>query len=158
MSAAPDVVVALLLLAPAAAPAAAQSALRGSPIRLARSQAPIVIDGDLSDEGWRGATRIDTWYETQPGDNTEPKVRNVGDSSLCGFEEEFLCRGNHPRGSRHHRILTERPSPTELSQDNGIDLSSPMSRTPGTFSSKDGRHICAISRFASLFPGSSARS
>ena len=71
-------VVALLLLASAAAPAAAQSALRGPSIRLARAPAPIVIDGNLSDEGWRGATRIDTWYETQPGDNTEPKVRNVG--------------------------------------------------------------------------------
>ena len=77
MSAARALVVALLLLAPAAAPAAAQSTLTGSPIRLARSH-PIVVDGDVSDGGWRGATRIDTWYETQPGDNTEPRVRNVG--------------------------------------------------------------------------------
>ena len=86
MSAARDAVVALLLLAPAAAPAAAQSTLRGSPIRLARSQ-PIVVDGDLSDDGWRGATRIDTWYETQPGDNTEPKVRNVG---YLAYDDRFF--------------------------------------------------------------------
>src|SRR5206468_502827 len=87
MSAARAGVVALLLLAPAPAPAAAQSALRGPSIRLARAPAPIVIDGNLSDEGWRGATRIDTWYETQPGDNTEPKVRNVG---YLAYDDRFF--------------------------------------------------------------------
>ena len=24
------------------------------------------------------ATRVEKWYETNPGDNTEPKVKNVG--------------------------------------------------------------------------------
>ena len=36
------------------------------------------MDGDLSDPGWKGATKITTWYETNPGDNIEPKVKNVG--------------------------------------------------------------------------------
>jgi hypothetical protein len=62
----------------AATPAAAQSSLSGDPIRMSRAADRITIDGDLNDEGWRGATRIDRWYETNPGDNTEPKVRNVG--------------------------------------------------------------------------------
>src|SRR5262245_59915583 len=59
-------------------PAAAQSALSGDTIHISRTTAPIVVDGDLSDEGWRHATRVEKWYETQPGDNVEPKVRNVG--------------------------------------------------------------------------------
>lgn len=32
----------------------------------------VTIDGDLSDEAWQHATRIDKWYETSPGDNVEP--------------------------------------------------------------------------------------
>jgi hypothetical protein len=36
------------------------------------------VDGDLSDEAWRTATRIDTWYETMPGDNNDPPVKSVG--------------------------------------------------------------------------------
>ena len=53
----------------------------------ASATGPITVDGDLSDEGWRGATRIDRWYETQPGDNTEPKVKNVG---YLTFDDHFL--------------------------------------------------------------------
>jgi hypothetical protein len=65
---------------PAAFPPAlvAQTALRGAPIHIARAEGAITIDGDLSDDGWRRATRVDKWYETNPGDNVEPKVRNVG--------------------------------------------------------------------------------
>jgi Domain of unknown function (DUF5916) len=65
-----------ILLAPAAA--AAQSALSGDSIAITRAAGRITIDGDLSDEAWRHATRIDKWYETQPGDNLEPKVKNTG--------------------------------------------------------------------------------
>ena len=56
----------------------AQSPLAGDPIHISRATGRFIIDGDLSDEGWRDATRIDKWYETQPGDNVEPPVRNVG--------------------------------------------------------------------------------
>lgn len=59
-------------------PAAAQSALSGDTIRITRATGSITVDGDLSDEGWRGATRVDTWYEINPGDNTEPAVKSVG--------------------------------------------------------------------------------
>src|SRR5439155_12155063 len=58
--------------------AVAQSVLAGDTIHISRAAGRIVIDGDLSDEGWHQATRIDKWYETQPGDNVEPKVKNVG--------------------------------------------------------------------------------
>jgi hypothetical protein len=65
----------------------AQSALAGDPITIQRARGPIVVDGDLSDEGWRGATRIDRWYETQPGDNTPPKVSNVG---YLTYDDKFF--------------------------------------------------------------------
>jgi hypothetical protein len=61
-----------------AVPAVAQSALSGDTIRIGRAAGHITVDGDLSEEAWRNATRIDRWYEVNPGDNTEPKVRNVG--------------------------------------------------------------------------------
>jgi hypothetical protein len=38
----------------------------------------VTIDGDLSDEAWRNAERIERWYETNPGDNVAPKVKSVG--------------------------------------------------------------------------------
>jgi hypothetical protein len=59
-------------------PAAAQSSLSGDRIAIKRSAGAIAIDGDLSDAGWQGAAKVDRWYEVNPGDNVEPKVRNVG--------------------------------------------------------------------------------
>ena len=58
--------------------ALAQSALSGDHLAIKRAAGHITIDGDLSDEGWHGATRIEKWYEVQPGDNIEPPVKNVG--------------------------------------------------------------------------------
>jgi len=72
------------------ASAAAQSSLAGEPIRITRATGGFAIDGDLSDEGWRGATRIDKWYETQPGDNIEPPVKNVG---YLTYDDRFFYAG-----------------------------------------------------------------
>jgi len=55
-----------------------QTTLSGDAIHITRANGRITIDGDLSDEAWRTATRIDKWYEVNPGDNVEPKVKNVG--------------------------------------------------------------------------------
>jgi hypothetical protein len=59
-------------------PADAQTSTRGETYAIRRAAGPIVIDGNLNDEGWRGALRIQKWYEMNPGDNTEPKVKNAG--------------------------------------------------------------------------------
>ncbi len=75
------------LLAGSSTLAAAQTPLSGAPIHISRAPGRITIDGDLSDEGWRSATRIDTWYEVNPGDNTPPKVRNVG---YLAYDDKFL--------------------------------------------------------------------
>ena len=61
-----------------ASPLAAQSSQRGETYRVTRAKGPIVVDGDLSDEGWKDAVRIDRWYEIAPGDNIDAKVKNVG--------------------------------------------------------------------------------
>jgi len=73
-----------------ARPAAAQSSLSGATLRISRAVGAIRVDGDLDDEGWRGATRVTTWYEINPGDNTEPPVKNVG---LVTFDDRSLYIG-----------------------------------------------------------------
>src|SRR5262249_23128146 len=72
------------------AKSAAAQALAGDTIRIAKATGHITIDGDLSDEAWQHATKIVKWYETQPGDNTEPKVKNV---SYLTFDDRFLYAG-----------------------------------------------------------------
>src|SRR5215813_5938759 len=59
-------------------------------IRIGRAPSPIVIDGDLSDEGWKGATKIEKFFETNPGDNVEPKVRTV---AYLAYDDHFFYAG-----------------------------------------------------------------
>ena len=68
-------------------PAAAQSPLSGDTIRISRAAGPITIDGDLPDEGWRAATRVDKWYEINPGDNVEPPVGSV---AYATYDDRFF--------------------------------------------------------------------
>jgi hypothetical protein len=68
-------------------PATAQAAMSGDSIRIARATGPITVDGDLSEDAWRDATRVDKWYETTPGDNVEPKVRSTG---YLTYDDRFL--------------------------------------------------------------------
>jgi len=65
----------------------AQPQLSGDSIQISRATSRIVVDGDLSDPAWEHATRVDKWYETQPGDNLEPKVKNVG---WLTYDDGFL--------------------------------------------------------------------
>jgi hypothetical protein len=80
----------ILLACVAGQPAAGQTALAGVTFHIRKATGHITIDGDLSDEAWQHATRIDKWYETQPGDNTEPKVKNIG---YLTFDDRFLYAG-----------------------------------------------------------------
>jgi Domain of unknown function (DUF5916) len=84
----PGLLVAAALLACAPAPAAEPA--RGAEIRMGRTTGPIAIDGDLGDAGWQGAARIDTWYETNPGDNIPAKVRNV---AFLAYDDSYLYAG-----------------------------------------------------------------
>src|SRR5688572_18132585 len=79
---------ALVVAAFAAAPAAAQSgAAAAEPLRIERVSAAITVDGDLSDPAWQQAAQVTTWYETNPGDNVEPKVKNV---AWLAYDERFF--------------------------------------------------------------------
>ena len=71
-------------LAAAQAPAATEFA---PPIPMGKIGSPIRIDGDLSDAGWRGAAKVDTWYETNPGDNVAAPGPDVG---YLGYDDRFL--------------------------------------------------------------------
>jgi uncharacterized protein DUF5916 len=73
-----------------AAAAAAATPEQAAPINASRAAGPIVIDGNLTDAGWQGATKVTTWYETNPGDNVEPQVKNVG---YLAYDEKFLYAG-----------------------------------------------------------------
>jgi hypothetical protein len=68
----------------------AQTAFSGTPIHITRAAGAITVDGVLSDEGWRNATRIDKWYETNVGDNVEPQVRNLG---YLTYDDHFFYAG-----------------------------------------------------------------
>ena len=69
--------IAILVLVLCAGSAAGKEPTKGAEIRIARAAGPIVIDGDLDDVGWQGATRVENWYETNPSDNVPSKLANV---------------------------------------------------------------------------------
>jgi hypothetical protein len=73
--------------APAEGPAATEAAAAAAALRIVRIDAPITIDGDLSDTGWKQASEVTTWFETRPGDNVEPKVKNV---AWLAYDQQFL--------------------------------------------------------------------
>ena len=81
------VVLAMVL---SASPAVGQSSLAGDTIHITRATGSITIDGDLSDEGWRSATRVERWYEINPGDNNEPSVKSVG---FVTYDDKFFYVG-----------------------------------------------------------------
>jgi hypothetical protein len=47
-------------------------------LSIQRATGAIAVDGDLSDAGWQGVAAVEKWYETSPGDNVEPAVKNAG--------------------------------------------------------------------------------
>lgn len=74
-------IAALLLLIPVLLQAAPGTT------NLVPTASPITIDGDLSDAGWQGATKYETFYETNPGDNIEPKVKTM---AWVTYDSRFL--------------------------------------------------------------------
>jgi hypothetical protein len=68
----------------------AQSPPPADTIRISRTAGAIAVDGDLSDPGWRTATPVDRWYEINPGDNTEPKVRSV---ARLAYDDRYFYAG-----------------------------------------------------------------
>src|ERR1043166_4952257 len=79
-----------LALVMAAGSARAQTTTRGETYAITRGKVPIVIDANLSDEGWRDALRIETWYAVDPADNIEPIVHSVG---YLTYDHKYLYVG-----------------------------------------------------------------
>jgi hypothetical protein len=79
---------ALLALALAATPAVAAPA--DGPLEIRRIAQPIVVDGRLDEPAWADAATVDTWYETRPGDNVEPKVKN---RAYLAYDDRFFYAG-----------------------------------------------------------------
>lgn len=57
------------------------------PIVIRQTDSAVQIDGVLSEPAWQNATRFETWYETNPGDNIEPNVKTVG---FATYDSKFL--------------------------------------------------------------------
>ncbi len=47
------------------------------PLAVPRVTGPVTVDGDLGDPAWQGAAVIDTFWETNPGNNVPPKVKTT---------------------------------------------------------------------------------
>ena len=56
---------------------AAQAPSVGPPLAVPRAAGRIVLDGKLDDAAWQQAAVLDTFFETYPADNTEPKAKTV---------------------------------------------------------------------------------
>ncbi|MEO8362469.1 MAG: DUF5916 domain-containing protein [Vicinamibacteria bacterium] len=82
-----SIVFALLLAVIKPHAALAQEKLAGETLQISRATGSIKIDGDLSDEGWKAAKPVTTWYEVNPGDNTEPAIKNVG---RIAYDDHFF--------------------------------------------------------------------
>ena len=72
------------------------------PLSVSRASGPILIDGDLSDPGWKGAAVIDTFFETVFGDNRAP---TVGTQAWITYDDRYLyialrCDDPEPRKIR----------------------------------------------------------
>ena len=67
--------------------AAAQSSLSGAVFHITRAAGPIRIDGDLSDEAWRTAARIEKWYEVSPATIRSRRSRA---SAILTYDDRFL--------------------------------------------------------------------
>jgi hypothetical protein len=78
------------------------AAAADAPVAILRATGPIVVDGDLSDAPWQQATRFDTWYETNPGDNVPPFIHQRG---RVTYDDRFFyvalqCDDPHPEQIR----------------------------------------------------------
>jgi len=69
---------------------AALAAPAPAPLRVERTDKEIQVDGLLDESAWQDAQPIDTWFETRPGDNVEPKMANV---AYLLYDDRYLYAG-----------------------------------------------------------------
>lgn len=59
----------------------------GAGIVIRPAAGTITVDGAPTEDAWRDAARIDTWYETRPADNQPARVHSV---ALLAYDERCL--------------------------------------------------------------------
>jgi hypothetical protein len=80
-----------LLGAPALAPLSSAAGLvEAEAIEIRKATGPITVDGSLDDPGWQGAAEVSTWFETNPGDNIEPRVKNL---AWVTYDDHYFYAG-----------------------------------------------------------------
>lgn len=97
----------LVLLSPSVNAADAAPA-PPEPRPLAHTSAAIDVDGDLKDPGWAGALIIDRFYETSPGNNTEPKAKTT---AYLAYDDHYFYIGikaDDPEPSKIRAPFVER--------------------------------------------------
>ena len=73
-----------------------------------RATGEIRLDGELSDPGWRGAMEIDQFWETQPGDNIQPKAKTTAWVAYDDRNLYVAVRCEDPDPSRIRAPFVER--------------------------------------------------
>src|SRR5688572_3529707 len=71
-------------------------------VNISKVSGPVAIDGDLSDDAWRNAQRIETFVEYFRGDNTSPPAKTIG---FLAYDAQavyvaFLATDPSPRAIR----------------------------------------------------------
>ena len=95
---------ALCLLVIAVAVSANAANEKGGPVLNAvRASGPISIDGKLDEPAWQSATRVDQFWETNPGDNVAPKVKTTG---YLAYDDRFLYVAFDMQDPDPHKIST----------------------------------------------------
>lgn len=79
-----------LLAVPPPAPARAATPTPGPPLTIRRLSAPITLDGNLDDPGWKDATPVTQWFETKVSDNAVPAVRNL---AYLAYDDKYFYAG-----------------------------------------------------------------
>jgi len=100
-------------------------------LAVTRTEAGIVVDGVLDDQGWQGATRVETWYETNPGDNVTPKVRQVG---YVTYDQRYFYVGlecDDPEPRRIRAPLGDRDNLSGATDYGGVILDTRNDRRTG---------------------------
>jgi hypothetical protein len=74
----------------AQAPPAASPLPVPPPINIHRLSAPIVVDGDLADAGWKDAAKVDAFFETSPANNIPAKVKTT---AYLAYDDHYFYIG-----------------------------------------------------------------
>lgn len=64
----------IILSVPAAGADSTYTRVYHPELEISRAGGPIEVDGEIEDVGWRGAARVNKFFEHNPGDQTKPEV------------------------------------------------------------------------------------